>query len=64
MSLSHRLVLFHISPVYQGVYQPGKPGNSREFEKSGKNREISGNLVNGQGIFVLCIIIIIIIIIF
>jgi len=41
--------------VYQGVYQPGKPGNSREFEKSGKNREIAGNFVNGQGIFVICI---------
>jgi hypothetical protein len=40
--------------ICQGVYQPGKPGN-RKFEKSGKNREIAGNFVNGQEIFVIYI---------
>jgi hypothetical protein len=37
--------------VDQGVYQPGKPGKIREFQRSGKNREKSGNFVIGQGIF-------------
>jgi hypothetical protein len=38
--------------LYQGVYQPGKPGKVREFQRSGKNREKSGNFVIGQGIFI------------
>jgi hypothetical protein len=47
-------VIIHRAHVIQAVdnvgrviYQPGKPENSREFEKSGKNREILGNFVNG-----------------
>jgi hypothetical protein len=40
----------------QGEYQPGKPGKVREFQRSGKNREKSGNFVIGQGIFVVFVV--------
>jgi hypothetical protein len=42
-----------IPSAFQGVYQSEKPGNSREFEKTGKY--ISGNFVNCQGILAICI---------
>jgi hypothetical protein len=38
---------------HQGVYQPGKV---REFQRSGKNREKSGNFLIGEGIFIVNII--------
>jgi hypothetical protein len=39
--------------LQQGVYQPGK---IREFQRSGKNREKSGNFVIGQGIFIVFVV--------
>ena len=38
----------------QGSHKPRKPGIVREFCKPGKVMEKSGNLRNGQGIFVTC----------
>jgi hypothetical protein len=45
--------------IYQGVYQPGrpgKPGKIREFQRSGKKREKSGNFVIGQEIFIVFVV--------
>ena len=40
--LNHSVLKVH----KHGVYQPGKPGNLREFFKPGILREISGNFKN------------------
>ena len=37
--------------ISQGSHKPGKPGIVREFCKTGKVREKSGNFTLGQGIF-------------
>ena len=41
-NIRYNLILF----IKHGVYQPGKPGNLREFFKPGILREISGNFKN------------------